>query len=324
MIKLFKKQDQENIQSQQETKEVEVIKQSKEEIKPDNSIFNDEPFFSEEEQSLNTEIFEVPKNDVIQAQEIDLLEELSTAPLITTENKMLTQEDNFDIDSLLEEGKKIEENALKHQSLKLGKNIINHSKSETEENQPKENSENEETKFYVDSSGEQALAFLYGEKGVEITPNDKLKEKINEELVSSDKQSEETKMKKIAEEKQEVEMNKRAQIDLNKVDDLIKQIDEIDLNAQLKLYENLQQRKKALDTQYMQYNFQKEQLEKEINKIEKEILEISGLDNIEDYASYILKTIQNNEEILKDFLTEIETKEKQIQQIKQDLSNLEN
>lgn len=323
MIKLFKKQDQENIQPQQETKEVEV-KQSKEEIKPDNSIFNDEPFFSEEEQSLNTEIFEVPKNDVIQAQEIDLLEELSTKPLITTENKTITQEDNFDIDSLLEEGKKIEENALKQQSLKLGKNIINHSKSKIDENQPKENCENEETKFYVDSSGEQALAFLYGEKGVEITPNDKLKEKINEELVSSDKQSEENKMEKIAEEKQEVEMNKRAQIDLNKVDDLIKQIDEIDLNAQLKLYENLQQRKKALDTQYMQYNFQKEQLEKEIDKIEKEILEISGLDNIEDYASYILKTIQNNEEILKDFLTEIETKEKQIQQIKQDLSNLEN
>lgn len=307
MIKLFKKQEQENIQNQQETE----VKQSEKEIKPDHSIFNDTPFFSEDEQSLNTEIFEVPKkNDIIQPQEIDLLEELSTTPLITTENKTLVQEDNFDVDSLLEEGKKIEENALKQQSFKLGKNIINHSKSEIGENQPEENYKNEETKFYINSSGEQGL-----EKGVEITLNNELKEKNSEELVSNDKQSEE---------KQEVEMSKNTQIDLNKVDGLIKQIDEIDLNTQLKLYENLQQRKKALDTQYMQYNFQKEQLEKEIDKIEKEILEISGLDNIEDYALYILKTIQNNEEILKDFLTEVETKEKQIQQIKQDLSNLEN
>ena len=124
--------------------------------------------------------------------------------------------------------------------------------------------------------------------------------------------------------KEDVEDIQNKEIDLIKIASYVKEIEKFNIDQQIKLFETLKNKKNALNTQIMQFEFQKNQIDKDIKKYEEEIKQISGLDNIEDYALYVLNTLKENDDKLELFQKEIEEKEKLIQEFKQELENIDN
>ena len=112
-------------------------------------------------------------------------------------------------------------------------------------------------------------------------------------------------------------------IDLEKVSLIIKDIEQYDHARQVREYEALSNRKKNLDSSIIVLNIQKQQLEKEVQKIQKEIYEETGIDNIADFAEYVLKSIKENEERLTQYQKEIEEKEKEVKEFKEELERVE-
>ena len=112
-------------------------------------------------------------------------------------------------------------------------------------------------------------------------------------------------------------------IDLEKVSSIIKDIEQYDHARQVREYEALSNRKKNLDSSIIVLNIQKQQLEKEVQKIQKEIYEETGIDNIADFAQYVLKSIKENEERLIQYQKEIEEKEKEVKEFKEELERVE-
>jgi len=112
-------------------------------------------------------------------------------------------------------------------------------------------------------------------------------------------------------------------IDLEKVSSIIKDIEQYDHARQVREYEALSNRKKNLDSSIIVLNIQKQQLEKEVQKIQKEIYEETGIDNIADFAQYVLKSIKENEERLTQYQKEIEEKEKEVKEFKEELEKVE-
>ena len=112
-------------------------------------------------------------------------------------------------------------------------------------------------------------------------------------------------------------------IDLEKVSSIIKDIEQYDHARQVREYEALSNRKKNLDSSIIVLNIQKQQLEKEVQKIQKEIYEETGIDNIADFAQYVLKSIKENEERLTQYQKEIEEKEKEVKEFKEELERVE-
>ena len=112
-------------------------------------------------------------------------------------------------------------------------------------------------------------------------------------------------------------------VDLEKVSLIIKDIEKYDHARQVREYEALSNRKKNLDSSIIVLNIQKQQLEKEVQKIQKEIYEETGIDNISDFAEYVLKSIKENEELLTQYQKEIEEKEKEVKEFKEELERVE-
>lgn len=110
--------------------------------------------------------------------------------------------------------------------------------------------------------------------------------------------------------------------DKEKVNQYVAEIEKYDVEKQVKVFEDLQKRKKSLDTEIMQIEFQKQQIAKDIEKHQKEILELTGLDNVEDFAKYILDTLKTNEEELSNFKQSIEEQEQKIKDFKLELAKL--
>lgn len=145
-----------------------------------------------------------------------------------------------------------------------------------------------------------------------------IKEEIKEEF--------DVKIKENIEEKpsnEEIKIQKSfVDFDKEKVEQYIVEIEKYDVDKQVKIFEDLQKRKKSVDAEIMQIEFQKQQIEKDIEKHQKEILELTGLDNVEDFAKYVLDTLRTNEEELSNFKQNIEEQEQKIKEFKLELAKL--
>ena len=112
-------------------------------------------------------------------------------------------------------------------------------------------------------------------------------------------------------------------IDFKKLNLIIEEIEKYDHARQVREYEGLSNRKKNLDNSIFVLNIQKQQLEKEIQKLQKEIFDETGIDNIEEFAAYVLKSIQGNNELLAKYQEEIDKKEQEVNAFKEELEKLE-
>ena len=151
---------------------------------------------------------------------------------------------------------------------------------------------------------------------------DKTKKEINEKQnieVETETEAETETETENAVEDQQLE----GVIDLGEVSSIIKDIEQYDHARQVREYEALSNRKKNLDSSIIVLNIQKQQLEKEVQKIQKEIYEETGIDNIADFAQYVLKSIKENEERLTQYQKEIEEKEKEVKEFKEELERVE-
>ena len=147
---------------------------------------------------------------------------------------------------------------------------------------------------------------------------DKTKKEINEKQNIEVETETETETENAVEDQQ-----LEGVIDLEKVSSIIKDIEQYDHARQVREYEALSNRKKNLDSSIIVLNIQKQQLEKEVQKIQKEIYEETGIDNIADFAQYVLKSIKENEERLTQYQKEIEEKEKEVKEFKEELERVE-
>ena len=161
------------------------------------------------------------------------------------------------------------------------------------------------------------LGFAVGKTKKEELKLDEVNEKQNVEVASVETETE-TETENAVEDKQ-----LESVVDLEKVSLIIKDIEQYDHARQVREYEALSNRKKNLDSSIIVLNIQKQQLEKEVQKIQKEIYEETGIDNIADFAQYVLKSIKENEELLTQYQKEIEEKEKEIKEFKQELERVE-
>lgn len=126
--------------------------------------------------------------------------------------------------------------------------------------------------------------------------------------------------------KEEIKENNEATedlIDFKKLNLIVEKIEKYDHAKQVREYEGLSNRKKNLDNSIFVLNIQKQQLEKEIQKLQKEIFDETGIDNIEEFAAYVLKSIQENEELLAKYQKEINQKEQEVNAFKEELEKLE-
>ena len=146
---------------------------------------------------------------------------------------------------------------------------------------------------------------------------EEVNEKQNVEVVSVETETE-TETENVVKDQQ-----LESVIDLEKVSSIIKDIEQYDHARQVREYEALSNRKKNLDSSIIVLNIQKQQLEKEVQKIQKEIYEETGIDNIADFAQYVLKSIKENEERLTQYQKEIEEKEKEVKEFKEELERVE-
>lgn len=150
------------------------------------------------------------------------------------------------------------------------------------------------------------------------TKKEELKLEEKEEEQTSDVVSVEAEAEKVVE-----DQHLENVVDLEKVSLIIKDIEQYDHARQVREYEALSNRKKNLDSSIIVLNIQKQQLEKEVQKIQKEIYEETGIDNVVDYAEYVLKSIKENEERLTQYQKEIEEKEKEVKEFKEELEKVE-
>ena len=157
------------------------------------------------------------------------------------------------------------------------------------------------------------LGFAAGKTKKEELKLEEINEKQNIEVVSV-----ETETENVVEDQQ-----LESVVDLEKVGLIIKDIEQYDHARQVREYEALSNRKKNLDSSIIVLNIQKQQLEKEVQKIQKEIYEETGIDNIADFAEYVLKSIKENEELLTQYQKEIEEKEKEVKEFKEELERVE-
>ena len=157
------------------------------------------------------------------------------------------------------------------------------------------------------------LGFAAGKTKKEELKLEEINEKQNIEVVSV-----ETETENVVEDQQ-----LESVVDLEKVSLIIKDIEQYDHARQVREYEALSNRKKNLDSSIIVLNIQKQQLEKEVQKIQKEIYEETGIDNIADFAEYVLKSIKENEELLTQYQKEIEEKEKEVKEFKEELERVE-
>ena len=157
------------------------------------------------------------------------------------------------------------------------------------------------------------LGFAAGKTKKEELKLEEINEKQNVEVVSV-----ETETENVVENQQ-----LESVVDLEKVSLIIKDIEQYDHARQVREYEALSNRKKNLDSSIIVLNIQKQQLEKEVQKIQKEIYEETGIDNIADFAEYVLKSIKENEERLTQYQKEIEEKEKEVKEFKEELERVE-
>ena len=155
------------------------------------------------------------------------------------------------------------------------------------------------------------LGFAAGKTKKEELKLEEINEKQNVEVVSVETEN--------VVENQQLE----SVVDLEKVSLIIKDIEQYDHARQVREYEALSNRKKNLDSSIIVLNIQKQQLEKEVQKIQKEIYEETGIDNIADFAEYVLKSIKENEERLTQYQKEIEEKEKEVKEFKEELERVE-
>ena len=159
------------------------------------------------------------------------------------------------------------------------------------------------------------LGFAAGKTKKEELKLEEINEKQNIEVVSVET---ETETENVVEDQQ-----LESVVDLEKVSLIIKDIEQYDHARQVREYEALSNRKKNLDSSIIVLNIQKQQLEKEVQKIQKEIYEETGIDNIADFAEYVLKSIKENEELLTQYQKEIEEKEKEVKEFKEELERVE-
>jgi hypothetical protein len=159
------------------------------------------------------------------------------------------------------------------------------------------------------------LGFAAGKTKKEELKLEEINEKQNIEVVSVET---ETETENVVEDQQ-----LESVVDLEKVGLIIKDIEQYDHARQVREYEALSNRKKNLDSSIIVLNIQKQQLEKEVQKIQKEIYEETGIDNIADFAEYVLKSIKENEELLTQYQKEIEEKEKEVKEFKEELERVE-
>ena len=161
------------------------------------------------------------------------------------------------------------------------------------------------------------LGFAAGKTKKEELKLEEIIEKQNVEVVSVETETE-TETENVVENQQ-----LESVVDLEKVSLIIKDIEQYDHARQVREYEALSNRKKNLDSSIIVLNIQKQQLEKEVQKIQKEIYEETGIDNIADFAEYVLKSIKENEERLTQYQKEIEEKEKEVKEFKEELERVE-
>ena len=161
------------------------------------------------------------------------------------------------------------------------------------------------------------LGFAAGKTKKEELKLEEIIEKQNVEVVSVETETE-IETENVVENQQ-----LESVVDLEKVSLIIKDIEQYDHARQVREYEALSNRKKNLDSSIIVLNIQKQQLEKEVQKIQKEIYEETGIDNIADFAEYVLKSIKENEERLTQYQKEIEEKEKEVKEFKEELERVE-
>lgn len=154
-----------------------------------------------------------------------------------------------------------------------------------------------------------------------------MKEEVDLEEIQKDNIELESEQKNnLASLKEEIKENNVAAedlIDFKKLNLIIEEIEKYDHARQVREYEGLSNRKKNLDNSIFVLNIQKQQLEKEIQKLQKEIFDETGIDNIEEFAAYVLKSIQENEELLAKYQKEINQKEQEVNAFKEELEKLE-
>ena len=159
------------------------------------------------------------------------------------------------------------------------------------------------------------LGFAASKTKKEELKLEEVNEKQNAEVVSVETETE----TETVVENQQLE----SVVDLEKISLIIKDIEQYDHARQVREYEALSNRKKNLDSSIIVLNIQKQQLEKEVQKIQKEIYEETGIDNIADFAQYVLKSIKENEKRLTQYQKEIEEKEKEVKEFKEELERVE-
>lgn len=252
--------------------------------------------FSTDENQYNKEIFETPEEVKEEVKEVDLIDLLSNNDLteINAETKSFIIEKTHN-----KSNEAMIENLIEEQTKDF--------KQEEKENQNNVN--------ILKITEENVVGEIQKEEINNSSINEENILKVAEENNSCKTQKEE---------KEVVENIKNKEIDLIKIASYVKEIEKFNIDQQIKLFETLKNKKNALNTQIMQFEFQKNQIDKDIKKYEEEIKQISGLDNIEDYALYVLNTLKENDDKLELFQKEIEEKEKLIQEFKQELENIDN
>lgn len=114
----------------------------------------------------------------------------------------------------------------------------------------------------------------------------------------------------------------KATYNLANVEKIISSVNAVDVNRQLQQLKSLQERKQKVESDLMRLSVQKEQAEKDLKAFEEEIRQIEGVETIEDYAKYLLDSLQDNDLTLRKADLEISEAEEKIEEIKLSLQKI--
>lgn len=114
----------------------------------------------------------------------------------------------------------------------------------------------------------------------------------------------------------------KATYNLANVEKIISSVNAVDVNRQLQQLKSLQERKQKVESDLMRLSVQKEQAEKDLKAFEEEIRQIEGVETIEDYAKYLLDSLQANDLALRKADLEISEAEDKIEEIKLSLQKI--
>lgn len=114
----------------------------------------------------------------------------------------------------------------------------------------------------------------------------------------------------------------KATYNLANVEKIISSVNAVDVNRQLQQLKSLQERKQKVESDLMRLSVQKEQAEKDLKAFEEEIRQIEGVETIEDYAKYLLDSLQANDLALRKADLEISEAEEKIEEIKLSLQKI--